>query len=176
MWTPYSCIIWPCPYNKIQWCIPHNRLKRLDFSFGHSIFSLLMVHSKGGGSLSILILSSGMKATTKFLALESKAIFGCFLPFSKICFSGLLWCSDRGGGLRNIICQNSWKTNKFFSSFLTLFSDFSWTWKSISQQKLLEKGLFRNTLVFFYVWFCVQGGGEGGTGGTLMKLSFDKAL
>ena len=131
---------------------------------------------KGGGSLSILILSSGMKATTKFLALESKAIFGCFLPFSKICFSGLLWCSDRGGGLRNIICQNSWKTNKFFSSFLTLFSDFSWTWKSISQQKLLEKGLFRNTLVFFYVWFCVQGGGEGGTGGTLMKLSFDKAL
>ena len=41
--------------------IPHNRLKRLDFSFGHSVFSLLMVNSKEGSS-SNLILFSGMKS------------------------------------------------------------------------------------------------------------------
>ena len=110
MWTPYFCIIWPCPHSEIQRYIPHNRLKRLDFSFGHSVFSLLMVNSKGGSS-SNLILFSGMKSTSKFPDLKSKAVFGCFLPFSKICFSGLLWCSmvitysqglkDRGGGLWN---------------------------------------------------------------------------
>ena len=140
MWTPYFCSIWPCPYSEIQWYIPHNRLKRLDFSFGHPVFSLLMVHSKGE-SLSILILSSGMKSTSKF-------------PFPSIFENLLFWFTlmlcgdmitysqrlkDRGGGLWNIICQNSWKTKKFFASFSTLFSDFSWTWKSISQQKLVNQ-------------------------------------
>ena len=67
-----------------------------------------MVNSKGGSS-NILILFSGMKSTSKFPTLTSKAVVGCFVPFSKICFSGLHWCSmaiaysqrlgDRGGGL-----------------------------------------------------------------------------
>ena len=60
-------------------------LNRFDFSFGHSIFSLLMVNSKGG-SLSILILFSSMKSTSKFPTLKSKAIFSYFLPFLKIAF------------------------------------------------------------------------------------------
>ena len=69
---------------------------------------------------------------------------------------------DRGGGLWNIFAKTSWQTNKFFSSFSTLCSGFSWTWKSISQQNLLVKALFRNTLSFLYVWFCIQGWGGGG--------------
>ena len=108
-----------------------------------------------------------MKSTSKFPGLRSKqwskAVFGSFLPFSKICFSGLLWCSmtitysqrlrDRGGGLWNIICQI------FFLSFSTLFSDFLCSaCKSISQQNLLVKILFWDTLSFLYVWFCIQVG------------------
>ena len=72
--------------------IPHKRLNRLDLSFGHSVFSLLMVNSKGGSS-SILIVFRGMKSTSKFPTLRSKAIFGCSIPFSKICLFGLHWCS-----------------------------------------------------------------------------------
>ena len=68
--------------------ISHKRLNMLDFSFSHFVFSLLMVNSKGESS-SILILSSGMKSSSKFPTLNSKAIFGYYLPFSKICFSGL---------------------------------------------------------------------------------------
>ena len=128
MWLWYFCSIWPWPYSEIQLYIPHKRLNRLNFSFGHSVFSLLMVNSKGGSS-SILILFSGMKSTSKFPTLTSKAIVGCFLPFSKICFSGLHWCSmaitysqrlrDRGGGLWNIIC---WHFVKDGQIFLVLFN------------------------------------------------------
>ena len=127
MWW-YFCSIWPWPYSEIQWYIPHKRLNRLNFSFSHSVFSLLMVNSKGGSS-SILILFSGMKSTSKFPTLTSKAIVWCFLPFGKICFSGLHWCSmaitcsqrlrDRGGGLWNIICQNFVKDRQIF---LVLFN------------------------------------------------------
>ena len=52
---------------------PHKRLNRLNFSFGHFVFSLLMVNSKGGSS-SILILFSGMKSTSKFPTLTIKAV------------------------------------------------------------------------------------------------------
>ena len=50
------------------------------------------------------------------------------------------------------------KDRQFFLSFSTLFSDFSWTCKRISQQNLHVKSLFRNTLSFLYVWFCIQWG------------------
>ena len=65
--------------------IPHKRLNRLDFSFSRSVFSLLMVNSKRGSS-NILILFSGVKSTSKFPALKSKAVFGCFLLFRKFAF------------------------------------------------------------------------------------------
>ena len=55
-----------------------------------------------------------------------------------------------------LFAKTSWKIDKFFLSFSTLFSDFSWTCTSISQQNVHVKGLFRNTLSFLYVWFCIQ--------------------
>ena len=119
-----------------------------------------MVNSKGGSS-SILILFSGMKSTSKFPTLTSKAIVGCFLPFSKIRFSGLHWYSmaitysqrlrDRGGGCEILFAKTSLKIDKFSLSFSTLFLDFSLTCKSISQQKLFVRALFRNTLSFLNV-------------------------
>ena len=57
-----------------------------------------------------------------------------------------------------IFAKTSWKIDKFFLSFSTLFSDFSWKCKSISQQNLQVKALFRSTLSFLYVWFCIQWG------------------
>ena len=57
-----------------------------------------------------------------------------------------------------LFAKTSWKTDKFFLTFSTLFSDFSWTCKSISQQNVHVKALFRNTLSFLYVWFCIQWG------------------
>ena len=123
MWPPYFCSISPWPYSEIHVYIPHKRVNRLNFSFGHSVFSLLMVNSKGGSS-NILILFSGVKSTSKFSTLTSKAVVGCFLPFSKIGFSGLHWCymaitytqrlRYRGGGLWNIICQNFVKDRQIF--------------------------------------------------------------
>ena len=167
MWPPYFCSIWPWPYSEIHVYIPHNRLNRLNFPFGHSVFSLLMVNSKGGSS-SILILFSGMKSTSKFPALKSKAILGCFLPFSKflLFWFALTLCGDnlfseiktsRRWIVKyywNTICENFAKTNTFYLSFSTLFLD---SCKSISQQNLVVKALFRNTLSFLYVWFCTQG-------------------
>ena len=86
-----------------------------------------MVNSKGGSS-SILILLSGMKSTTKFPTLTSKAVVGCFLPFSKICFSGLHWCSIRrllilrfleieAVDCEILFAKRSLKIDKFFLSF-----------------------------------------------------------
>ena len=56
-----------------------------------------MVNSKGGSS-SILILFSGMKSTSKFPALTSKAVVGCFLlvpsifeNFAFLVYIGALW-------------------------------------------------------------------------------------
>ena len=66
---PYFCSIWLSLKSEIQW------LNRLDFSFDHSVLSLLMVNSKGG-SLRILILFSDMKSTSEVPVLKSKAIFG----------------------------------------------------------------------------------------------------
>ena len=57
-----------------------------------------------------------------------------------------------------LFAKTSLKIDKFFLSFSTLFSDFSWTCKSISQQNLFVKALFRNTLSFLNVWFYIQGG------------------
>ena len=76
---------------QIQWYIqyiPHNWLNRLDFSFGHSVFSLWWLIKRGEVRVFWYYL-----ATSKFLALKSKAVFVRFLPFSKICSSCLLWCS-----------------------------------------------------------------------------------
>ena len=74
MWTPYFCIIWPCPYSEIQWYISHNRLKRLDFSFGQSVFSFLMVNSKGGCSSILLQVEDDCMVTFKPVALLTQAI------------------------------------------------------------------------------------------------------
>ena len=75
MWTPYFCIIWPCPYSEIQWYISHNRLKRLDFSFGQSVFSFLMVNSKGGCS-SILLQELPMRCSAINLVDSSDSPWG----------------------------------------------------------------------------------------------------
>ena len=65
-----------------------------------------------------------------------------------------------------LFAKTSWKINKFFSSFSALFSDFSWTWKSISQQNLPVKALLWNFVFGFVVWLNLHGGGGGrGAGG-----------
>ena len=82
---------------KIQ-SIPQFFTRSFAVDFGDHLRSILGI-TCGRGSLavlyssSILILFSGIKSTSKFLTLTSKAVVGCFLPFSKICFSGLHWCS-----------------------------------------------------------------------------------
>ena len=100
-----------------------------------------------------------MKSTSKFPNLKSTAVFGCFLPFSKICFSGLHWCSMQGDYLFSEISEIEAVDCEILfvsTSCSTLFSDFSWT--CISQQNLHVKALFRNTLSFLYVWFSIQWG------------------
>ena len=57
-----------------------------------------------------------------------------------------------------LFAKTSLKMDKFFLSFSTLFLDFSLTCKSISQQNLFVRALFRNALSFWNVWFCIQGG------------------
>ena len=57
-----------------------------------------------------------------------------------------------------LFAKTSWNIDKSFLPFSTLFSDFSWTCKSISQQNAHVKALLRNTLSFLYVWFCIQWG------------------
>ena len=88
-----------------------------------------------GGSLSILIVFGGMKSTSKFPTLTSKAVVGCFLPFSKICFSGLhgaLWrllilrfLEIEAVDCEILFAKTSLKIDNFFLSFSTLFSVFS---------------------------------------------------
>ena len=69
---PYFCSIWLSLKSEIQW------LNRLDFSFDHSVLSLLMVNSKGG-SLRILILFSDMKSTSEVPVLRHSPFrFGKF--------------------------------------------------------------------------------------------------
>ena len=122
-----------------------------------------------GESSSILIVFSGMKSTSKFPTLKSRqysAVSFHFRKFAFLVYIDALWrllilrdFRDRGGGLWNIICYNFVKDRQIFVVLFNLmFWDFSWTCKSISQQDLHVKALFRNTLSFLYVWFCIQWG------------------
>ena len=91
------------------------------------------------------------------------SIFGNLLFWFTLVFYGDYLFSEIKRSRRWIVKYyflnlTSWKIDKFFLSFSTLFSDFSWTCKSISQQNLFVKALFRNTLSFLNVWFSIQGG------------------
>ena len=61
------------------------RLNRLDFTFGHSVFSLLMVNSKGESS-SVLILLSDMKSASNFLFLKVSPYSAVSFRFRKFAF------------------------------------------------------------------------------------------
>ena len=64
---------------------PRKPLNRLDFTFGHSVFSLLMVNSKGESS-SILILLSDMKSASNFLLLKVRPYSAVSFRFRKFAF------------------------------------------------------------------------------------------
>ena len=82
-----------------------------------------------------------------------------------------------------LFAKTSLKMDKFFLSFSTLFLDFSLTCKSISQQNLFVRALFRNTLSFLNVRISallsterlqiLHPRGVGGGGGSLMNLHFN---
>ena len=59
---------------------PRKPLNRLDFTFGHSVFSLLMVNS------SILILLSDMKSASNFLLLKVRPYSAVSFRFRKFAF------------------------------------------------------------------------------------------
>ena len=164
MWTPYFCIIWSCPYSEIQWYILHNRLERLDFSFGHSVFSLLMVHSNGG-SLSILI-SSGMKATSKFprLLLKVRPYSAVSFHFRKFAFLVYFDAQIEAVDCEILFAKIRGRQTNFSRPFQPCFQIFHERGKVYPNKSYLKKRCFGTLLYSFMFDFASKEGGRGGWG------------